>query len=81
MVSELFRAFHSFLEVFRGFSKALSETLSEPIFLSELRAVLPLIVLPFKTPTTTFRVFGAQGNSIGPIRDSKVTFGLPVKVT
>ena len=41
-----------FLEVFRGFSKALSETLSECHFLSELRAVLPLIVLPLKTPTT-----------------------------
>ena len=29
MVSELFRACQRFLEVFRGFSKALSETLSE----------------------------------------------------
>ena len=29
MVSELLRAFQRFSEVFRGFSKALSETLSE----------------------------------------------------
>ena len=44
------RGFKRFSEVLRGFSKALSETLSEPIFLSELRVVLPLIVLPLKTP-------------------------------
>ena len=59
MVSELFRAFQRFLEVFRGFqrfsvvfrgfSKALSQS---AIFLSELGVVLPLIVLPLKTPAT-----------------------------
>ena len=37
-----------FSEVFRGFSEALSEPLSECHFLSELRAPLPLIVLPLK---------------------------------
>ena len=49
------RGFERFLEVFRevfrGFSKTLSETPSQSaIFLSELRVVLPLIVLPLKTP-------------------------------
>ena len=60
MVSELFRAPQSFLEVFRDFQRFLevSEVFQWPsqrpsqrpsqsaIFLSELRVVLPLIVLP-----------------------------------
>ena len=49
---EVFRGFQRFSEVFRGFSKTLSETLSECHFLSELRVVLPLIVLPLKTPAS-----------------------------
>ena len=63
MVSELFRAFQRFLEVFRGFQR-FSEVFrgfqrfqrpsqrpsQSAIFLSELRVVLPLIVLPLKTP-------------------------------
>ena len=49
-VSEVFRGFERFSEVFRGFSKTLSETSQSAIFLSELRVLLPLIVLPLKTP-------------------------------
>ena len=49
MVSEVFRGFKRFSEVFRGFSKASRSA----IFLSELRVVLPLIVLPLKTPTNS----------------------------
>ena len=60
MVSELFRALQRFLEVFRGFQR-FSEVFrvfqrpsqrpsQSAIFLSELRVVLPLIVLPLKTP-------------------------------
>ena len=65
MVSELFRAFQRFLEVFRGFQRFsevfrgfqrfLKSPLRDPqsaIFLSELRVVLHLIVLPRKTPAT-----------------------------
>ena len=52
-----FRAFQRFSEVFRDFQK-FSEVFQRPsqrpsqsaIFLSELRVVLPLIVLPLKTP-------------------------------
>ena len=65
MVSELFRAFQRFLEVFSGFQRFsevfrafFSEVFQRPsqrpsqsaIFLSELRVVLTLIVLPLKTP-------------------------------
>ena len=47
----VFRGFQRFWEVFRGFSKDLSQRPSQSaIFLSELRVVLPLIVLPLKTP-------------------------------
>ena len=60
MVSELFRL-KRFLEVFRGFQR-FSEVFQSShspsqnaIFLPELRVVLPLIVLPLKTPTTTIR--------------------------
>ena len=55
------RCVQKFSEVFRGFSEVLegfSEVFQRPsqspsqsaIFLSELRVVLPLIVLPLKTP-------------------------------
>ena len=47
---EVFRGFQRFLEVFRGFSKASQRPSQSAIFLSELRVVLPLIVLPLKTP-------------------------------
>ena len=55
--SEVFRDFQRFSEVFRGFQR-FSEVFQRPsqrpsqsaIFLSELRVVLPLIVLPLKTP-------------------------------
>ena len=54
MVSEVFRGFQRFLEVFRGFQRffkgPLRDPLRVPFFLSELRVVLPLIVLPLKTP-------------------------------
>ena len=52
MVSELFRAFQRFLEVFQRPSQSHSQS---AIFLSELRVVLPLIVLPLKTPTRVSR--------------------------
>ena len=53
----MFRGFERFSEVFRGFER-FSEVFQRPsqrpsqsaIFLSELRVVLPLIVLPLKTP-------------------------------
>ena len=60
MVSEPFRGFQRFseifrgvLEVLRGFSKALSETLSECHFpLRVAGRVAPNLVLPLKTPAT-----------------------------
>ena len=54
---KVLRGFQRFLEVSRGFER-FSEVFQRPsqrpsqsaIFLSELRVVLPLIVLPLKTP-------------------------------
>ena len=46
--SEVFRDFQRFSEVFQRPSQSPSQS---AIFLSELRVVLPLIVLPLKTPT------------------------------
>ena len=46
--SEVFRGFQRFSEVFQRPSQRPSQS---AIFLSELRVVLPLIVLPLKTPT------------------------------
>ena len=54
--SEVFRGFQRFLEVFRGFSKTLSETLSECHFPLRVAGVLPLIVLPLKTPAIQARM-------------------------
>ena len=59
---EGFRGFQRFLEVFRGFER-FSEVFQRPsqrpsqsaIFLSELRVVLPLIVLPLNTPANHAR--------------------------
>ena len=48
-MSEIFRGFQRFSEVFQRPSQRPSQS---AIFLSELRVVLPLIVLPLKTPTT-----------------------------
>ena len=76
MVSELFRAFQRFLEVFRGFQRfsevfrGLQRFFQRPsqrpsqsaIFLSELRVVLPLIVLPLKTPARG--VLKSMGNKV-----------------
>ena len=56
MVSELFRAFQRFSEVFRGFQTEVFQRPSQSpsqsaIVLSELQVVLPPMVLPHKTPT------------------------------
>ena len=48
-VSEVFRGFERFSEVFQRPSQSPSQS---AIFLSKLRVVLPLLVLPLKTPTT-----------------------------
>ena len=57
-VSEVFRGFHRvfrgfqrFCEVLRGFQRPSQRPSQSAVFLSELRVVLPLIVLPLKTPT------------------------------
>ena len=49
MISEVFRGFQKFSEVFQRPSQRPSQS---AIFLSELRVVLPLIVLPPKTLAT-----------------------------
>ena len=66
-VSEVFRGFERFSEGLRGFQR-FSEVFQRPsqrpsqsaIFLSELRVVLPLIVLPLKTPAI-LRKIPAEG--------------------
>ena len=65
--SELFRDFQRFSEVFRDFSRPSQRPSQSAIFLSELGVVLPLIVLPLKTPATwlvfdsVFGLFGPPG--------------------
>ena len=55
--SEIFRGFQRwgfqrFSEVFTGFERPSQSPSQSAIFLSELRVLLPLIVLPLKTPAT-----------------------------
>ena len=73
--SEGLRGFQRFSEVFGGFER-FSEVFQRPsqrpsqsaIFLSELRVVLPLIVLPLKTPAKPGRPPESKPNrpEIGP---------------
>ena len=59
--SEVFRGFQRFSEVFREVFQRPSQRPSQSaIFLSELQVVLPLIVLPLKTPaiiTVSYLIF------------------------
>ena len=61
-----FRGFQRFLEAFRGFQvfRIFFQVFQRPsqrvIFLSELRVLLPLIVLPLKTPAILARGWGQR---------------------
>ena len=55
----MFRGFQRCSEVFRGFYRV-SEVFQSAIFLSESRSLLPLIVLPLKTPATSVQKRDAQ---------------------
>ena len=77
--SEVFRGFQRFSEVLRDFQRVFQGPLRAPlmpIFLSELRVVLPLIVLPLKTPTK-FEIAAKNRWRFESLQTAKLRFNTP----